>query len=266
MMHRLIDPDAGDALTVVTALPPPRGFIRRQDFVEFSLLESLHGVVIEPKSDDVTVETATDTVMLTRPGGLTLSPAKPAGSAPPSAGAAVLRHRAVVEGSGRPFHRALDARIDAASHATGDDRVPARLDLARFYMARGMYPEAKGVLDLAHARRQAGQEDPATMIGHAAASALMGRPEQTLKDVANPAIASDLRCAGVEGRGAGAAGQMAGGAREVQERAVRDHRAAARHAARGAADRDARLARGQGLFRRRQLAAAISNWSACRRR
>ena len=52
--HRLVDPDAGDALIVVTAPAPVRGFIKRQDFVEFSLLESIHGVAIRPNSDDVT--------------------------------------------------------------------------------------------------------------------------------------------------------------------------------------------------------------------
>src|SRR6185312_3165091 len=32
-LHRLVDPDAGDTLIVVTALPPMRGFAKRQDFV-----------------------------------------------------------------------------------------------------------------------------------------------------------------------------------------------------------------------------------------
>jgi hypothetical protein len=39
MLHRLVDPDAGDTLLVVTAPPPVRGFIRQQDFVELSLLD-----------------------------------------------------------------------------------------------------------------------------------------------------------------------------------------------------------------------------------
>ena len=39
--------------------------------------------------------------------------------------------------------------IDAASAAEPEQRTAARIDLARFYMSRGMYPEAKGVLDLA---------------------------------------------------------------------------------------------------------------------
>ena len=75
LMHRLVDPDAGDALMVITAPPPGRGFIKRQDFVEFSLLESVHGVVVQPNSDDVTAEIASDKITLSRPGGLTLSSA-----------------------------------------------------------------------------------------------------------------------------------------------------------------------------------------------
>ncbi len=46
LLHRVVDPDAGDTIMVVTAPPPVRGFIRRQDFVELSLLESIHGVAI----------------------------------------------------------------------------------------------------------------------------------------------------------------------------------------------------------------------------
>ena len=58
LLHRLVDPDAGDTLMVVTAPPPVRGFIKRQDFVEMSLLESVHGVAVRPNSDDVTAEIA----------------------------------------------------------------------------------------------------------------------------------------------------------------------------------------------------------------
>src|ERR1700735_3887639 len=68
---------------------------------------------------------------------------------------------------------------------------PARVDLARFYLARGMYPEAKGVLDLVLADTRRGEEDPAALIVHSVASALMGRPELALTDLANPAIGAN---------------------------------------------------------------------------
>jgi hypothetical protein len=189
-VHRLTDTEAGDTLAVVTALPPPRGFIKRQNFVEFALLESIHGVAVEVKSDDVTVEAATDAVLLTRPGGLTLSSAAEASGPSGSVERPFFDLRQWTKDQEGRYLDALDARVNAAATATGDDKLPARLDLARFYMARGMYPEAKGALDLALLGSKTGQEDPAAMMGHAAASALMLRPEQTLKDIANPAIAS----------------------------------------------------------------------------
>ena len=64
----------------------------------------------------------------------------------------------------------------------------ARLDLANFYMARGMYQEARGVTNLILSETKAGSEDAAVMMVHAVASILIGHPERGLKDLANPVI------------------------------------------------------------------------------
>ncbi|QUS40967.1 tetratricopeptide repeat protein [Tardiphaga alba] len=188
LKHRITDPDAGDLLTVITALPPARGFIRRQDFVEFSLLESVHGVVVQTNSDDVAVDANIDKVILTKPGGLTLSPA----DAAPQRASTVARPifdvgqwRIDQEG---PFKDRYDKLIDAAATADTGSVANARLDLAKFYMARGMYHEAKGVADLAISDMKVGEESPAALVVHAVASALIGRPEQTLKDIAQPVL------------------------------------------------------------------------------
>ncbi|MEH2478839.1 tetratricopeptide (TPR) repeat protein [Nitrobacteraceae bacterium AZCC 2146] len=188
LKHRLVDPDAGDTLNVITALPPPRGFIRRQDFVEFSLLESIHGVVIQLNSDEVVVETNIDKVVLSRPGGLTLS----AADAAPQRASSVARPifdvgqwRKDQEG---PFKDRFDELVNATSQADANTLTTARMDLARFYMARGMYHEAKGVADLAISDSKVGQENPVALIVHAVANVMMGRPGQTLKDIANPVL------------------------------------------------------------------------------
>jgi len=188
LKHRLVDPDAGDTLDVITALPPARGFIRRQDFVEFSLLESIHGVVVQLNSDEVVVDATIDKVTLSRPGGLTLS----AADAAPQRASSVARPifdvgqwRRDQEG---PFKDRFDGLVNAASMADDNTRTAARMDLARFYMARGMYHEAKGVADLAISDSKVGQENPVALIVHAVANVMMGRPEQTLKDIANPVL------------------------------------------------------------------------------
>src|SRR5208282_4930524 len=72
-LHRIGDPQVGDQLLVVTGFAPARGFINEQDFVEFHALASTQGVVVEPLADDVNVELAADKIVISRPGGLTLS-------------------------------------------------------------------------------------------------------------------------------------------------------------------------------------------------
>src|ERR1041384_2618248 len=108
----------------------------------------MHGLVIQPNSDDVTAEIASDKITLSRPGGLTLS------SADVGAERAAVAVRPVFDvnewrrNRADAFLRRLTPLVAGAAGATADQRTPARLDLARFYMAWGMYPEAKGVLDL----------------------------------------------------------------------------------------------------------------------
>jgi tetratricopeptide (TPR) repeat protein len=190
-MHRMIDPDAGDALMVVTAPPPGRGFMRRQDFVEFSLLESIHGAVIQPNSDDVTAEIASDKITLSRPGGLTLSPADVGAERAATAVRPIFDVNEWRRNQQEDFVKRLDGLVTASASALGEQRTPARLDLAQFYMSRAMYPEAKGVLDLALGEAKPGQEDLSALIVHSVASTLMGRPEQGLKDLASPAIGAN---------------------------------------------------------------------------
>jgi tetratricopeptide (TPR) repeat protein len=190
-MHRLVDPDAGDALLVITAGPPGRGFVRRQDFVEFSLLESIHGVVIQPNSDDVTAEIATDKITLSRPGGLTLSSAEVGAERAATGVRPIFDVNEWRRNQQEDFIRRLDVLVTASASAVAEQRAPARLDLARFYMAREMYTEAKGVLDLVLGEAKPGQEDFSALIMHSVASTLMGRPEQGLKDLASPAIGTN---------------------------------------------------------------------------
>ena len=193
-LHRLRDPEAGDTLMVITALPPARGFFKRQDFVEFSLLESLHGIVVQPNSDDVTAEIGADKVVLSKPGGLTLSSASLGGGSGvgSSSERTASRNRPIFDPNEwqkfqeGPFLQKLDALLLSDAKASGEGRIQPRLELARFYMSRGLYPEAKGVLDLNIAEQKA--EDPMALIMRAVCNIMLRRPDDALKDLSNPAI------------------------------------------------------------------------------
>ena len=191
LLHRLVDPEAGDTIMVVTAPPPVRGFIKRQDFVEMSLLESVHGVAIHPNSDDVTAEIASDKIMLGRPGGLTLSAADVAAERAPAAARPIFDVGEWRRNQQEDFTARKDALTRAVAAVEPDQRTPARIDLARFYMARGLYSEAKGITDLVLADAKPGLEDAVALIVHSVASTLMGRPEDGLKDLASPAIGNN---------------------------------------------------------------------------
>ena len=188
-LHKIVDPDAGDALIVVTAPPPPRGFIRRQDFVEFSILESIHGVVVQPNAEDVSIAVDADGVVLSRPGGLTLSAAS-GRSRMSLAVKPLFDLHEWQENEQAPFIATRDALIRKLADAPAANRMAARDDLVKFYFARRMYPEARGILNVMVGATPVGDEDAQTLMLHAAASTLMGRPEQALKVIANPALAA----------------------------------------------------------------------------
>ncbi|MGY3588099.1 tetratricopeptide (TPR) repeat protein [Bradyrhizobium sp. USDA 4341] len=187
-LHRLIDPDAGDTLWVVTAPPPTRGIIKRQDFVDLSLLESIHGVVVHPNADDVKAEVGADKVMLGRPGGLTLSSADVAAERATAAVKPLFDPDEWRKNQSENFLKQLDGLIAAASTANAEQLPQARLDLADFYMARGMYQEAHGVANLMLSESKRGSEAASVVMVHAVASILIGHPAQGLKDLANPVI------------------------------------------------------------------------------
>ncbi len=191
-MLRFTDPDAGDTLAVIAAPLPARGFIRQQNFVEFALLESAHGVVIQPNSDDITADIGPDKIVLTRPGGLTLSASNASADKSATTTGPTFDVNEWRENQSVPFGPRLDNLIKNASQAGDDDNLPAHLAVARFYLARGFYPEAKGILDLMLDRPRTEDSAAPLYTLHAVASTLAGRPELAIKDLDNPLVAGTV--------------------------------------------------------------------------
>ncbi|MBR1324685.1 tetratricopeptide (TPR) repeat protein [Bradyrhizobium ottawaense] len=187
LLHKLTDPDAGDALYVVTAQRPVRGFIKRQDLVDLSLLESAHGIAIRPNSDEVGVEVGADKVILGKKGGLTLSPVDISAERAPTAVRPIFSPEGWRKGQSDNFMARQAELMTAISAVEPALRSLPRLDLAQFYMSRAMYHEAKAVTELMLSD-PLNKEESGALIMHAIASILIGRPAQGLKDLANPVI------------------------------------------------------------------------------
>jgi tetratricopeptide (TPR) repeat protein len=187
-LHRIPDPDAGDSLTVITALPPARGLINSQDFVEFRSLASTLGVVIEPLADDVSVDLAPDKIVISRPNGLTLSSA--AQTLLHGNGLRADMFDSQIWGVDREssYWERQGHLMAAAAAAPENKRFAPRIDLARFYLARDMYPEAKGVLDVVLADDRPGADGVSATVLRSIAEVMMNRPEDALKDLGEPGV------------------------------------------------------------------------------
>ncbi|HVX98290.1 MAG TPA: tetratricopeptide repeat protein [Pseudorhodoplanes sp.] len=187
-VRRISDPEVGDNLLIVTALGPARGFLKEQNFVEFRVLASTQGIVVQPIADDVTGDLFADKVVIGRPGGLTLSGGVPAGRN--SAAFRPLVFDTQLWGFDRQsaFTERQYKLIAAAADASEGRRAAPRVELARFYLAKDMFAEAKGVLDLALAEDRPTADNPSALVLRAITNIMLDRPEAALKDLANPII------------------------------------------------------------------------------
>lgn len=187
-VHDIKDPDVGDRIMVITALGPARGFLKVQEFVELHALPSTHGVVVQPIADDLTAELAADKITIGRPSGLALS-ATSLGQQQVSISYRAYTFDTQLWGFDRdaPFNARQSELIGLAAEAPLTKRRLARLNLARFYLAKEMAPEAKAVLDVALAD-QRGSEDVTGSVLSAVADVMLDRPEDALKELAKPQV------------------------------------------------------------------------------
>jgi tetratricopeptide (TPR) repeat protein len=196
-VHRLEDPDVGDTLWAVTALAPVRGFINGQEFVEFRMLTSVQGIVVQPLADDLSVGVSSDRVTVTRPAGLTLSglllqPGLQSQQASGDGGPNVVNPDLWSVDRKEEFRKRESQLLFSAAKATESQRLAARVDLARFYLAWEMTAEAKGVLDVAIKDNPPSAADPIPLVLRAVANVMMERPQEALKDLANPIVGNQF--------------------------------------------------------------------------
>jgi len=156
---RLVDPDVGDTLTVVTALGPAKGLASRRDYVQMTFLASIQGLAVQPKVDDLLVAREGDIVRFGRPGGLSLSPAWAAqqraqaslGVPQPAAMPGLIDYDNWGKTGEGGFLARYDALLASATVESGsrdrDGPVKARMALARFLLGSDLAFEAIGVLN-----------------------------------------------------------------------------------------------------------------------
>jgi tetratricopeptide (TPR) repeat protein len=150
--HWLRDGPAGERVAVVTAFGRPQALPKPMNFVEFGLPQTLQGLVVSARSDDLSVSLGSNGVTISRRAGLSLSTPEEGegGNGRPGSDLVLARDTWREDQSGNVFAR-QNQLVGAATEAARAGRADIRYRQARLLVANGMNEEAVGILALARA-------------------------------------------------------------------------------------------------------------------
>ncbi|MBI3676281.1 MAG: hypothetical protein HY243_06655 [Proteobacteria bacterium] len=196
----LNDPAVGDELTIVPGLVG-YGVSGDHRYVEFAALPTAAGLVLTPFVDDLAIAVANARVTIGRPGGLDLTPPSlpavdtPAALARNTDGPAFLNFALWANAKNKNFlgmERRLRSQIAAQNSNAAN---PARLALARFYLANGFSAEALGLINLIQASDPALQSDMQLQTMRGAADFMMARYRDAHNDLSQSMFDNDRHAA-----------------------------------------------------------------------
>jgi hypothetical protein len=198
-VERVVDPQAGDELLVVPGMAG-RAVTTARDYIEFSALETAAGLVVMPYVDDLTVAVQGSRVTITRPNGLSLTPAMLPNGTPEALAANAIspsfldfaKWRKI---SGDSF-LATERRLRAAiARLPAEQANGARLKLARFYLANKFAAEALGIIAMIQTADPGLSGDMQLQTMKAAASLQMGRVRDAHNALAGAQFDNDRHAA-----------------------------------------------------------------------
>src|SRR5690606_14984082 len=132
------------------AFPPARGLTRTLDYVDFVALRSVHGLVVQPKSQALDVSISSPDAVISTTGGLTVSAIDAlrniGAEAQEAARAGYLDLVSLEERDPKVFIEQRDHLEAAAAASEARERDIARLRLAQYLVANRLAIEALGVL------------------------------------------------------------------------------------------------------------------------
>lgn len=182
------DPVSGDMLTLVPTQTGSGMVGGDRTFADFAILSSASGLIVRPYTDDLRIAVDGNRVTINRPGGLRLTPSPQSLQVLAHAdnGAAFLDFTAFARTDGKTFlarERTLFQKITHTDPATAN---PARLTLARFYLANDFAAEALGLIDLVIRNDPPLTNDTQITIMRAVAQYSMGRYRDAQTQLAGP--------------------------------------------------------------------------------
>lgn len=180
------DPEVGDAIQVATVQAAGHGIRGNRAYPEFQLIGTAQGIVMNPISDDVELRKTNEGLIIVTPGGLHISGVSPDIVQGIAANGKVRRLfdlRKWSRQGGSEYYAARQKLMDAIASQPQKGRNKARMDLARFYFARGFAPEALGVLRTIQLTDPRLAESIEFKALNGAVSAMLGRGADAANDL-----------------------------------------------------------------------------------
>lgn len=196
-VHVVVDPDVGDAFYVVPQANVGLGTRVHRRFAEFELLDSTQGVAVRPLDERVRVARDATRVIVSRPGGLTISEdvATIAAKREEQRESRLLDLNAWLYGPTEDFRKIESSLFQHVTEGDGIKRGAARLGLARFYVAHGMGAEAIGVLAALERDDPAMLRDAGFRALRGAARYLIGQYAEAAAEFDHPLLKGEMQIA-----------------------------------------------------------------------
>lgn len=200
---QMADPQAGDTVSVVTALGPAKGLPSRRAYAQMAVLPSIQGLAVESHIADLAVQRDGDIIRIGRKLGLALSPsfatqenARLTVDAPKPAIMPGLINYADWPKTGPKgfldrYHHLLDAATIESANADKGAPVGARMALARFLVGSDLSFEAIGVLNEVARANPRVMENPEFRGLRGIARVMARRYKEAEADFSAPALVED---------------------------------------------------------------------------
>lgn len=191
-VHQIRDPNVGDMLYVVTAYPPSRAVVRDLEYVDFRALKAVHGFVVKPFGDQLSVTIEGSQVIIDSTDGLVLSDGAERRTdqteKDKESRLGFLDLSSFNVGNPQDFRGKLEEISNRLTQVDGPTLEATRLELTRLYLGANLAQEAIGVATviLEDTKRPVLQDK--TKIAIAAANVLAYRPNDALEYLLDEAI------------------------------------------------------------------------------
>jgi tetratricopeptide (TPR) repeat protein len=200
---QMADPQAGDTVSVVTALGPAKGLPTKRNYAQVAVLPSVQGLAVESHIEDLTVSRDGDIVRIGRTLGLALSPsfatqedARLTVDAPrPASMPGLINYidwpKTGPGGFLERYHHLLDAATIESANKDKAAPVGARMALARFLVGSELSFEAIGVLNDAARANPTLMDNPEFRGLRGVARVMARRYKEAEADFSSPVLVED---------------------------------------------------------------------------